>query len=256
VSIKCLNFSGNSFILLQWRWSMKIDSYRIKHFVFEVRYPSNYRIPKRKWEALERFPVGSIGSGEFGIIGHDKKKRWEYAVELNRSHFSVENVLDFEKWEKQIVDFLNFLVKEYQIQIFQRFGARFYFMALDSNTKPTKEYAQIISKSFYLDGLNKDALTQAGSVVRSKFKNWRVRFGIFSSDESVMRKYHSYHDLPEFLVPSFIYDVDLSQENVALTGNKKKGFRESSWDAAAWVQDSYSSALDLVKSHAKSITKV
>lgn len=232
---------------------MALDTFRIKHFLAELRYPSNFNIPRRLWDVPEKFPTEKVGMNEFGLIGQMVADGADYAVEMQRAHYNIENITEFDSTCRKSSEFFNFVLSSFDISQIARLGLRFYVMALDQEAHDQAFYAGLLSKQIQPDLGGFSSPTTAGYVIRTTYNNWGLRFGAFSSDHEVMRKYHKKNDNEIFKVPSLIYDLDFYQFGINTGKQKKEGFRAEEFDMQIWIKEAYNSAIELAKKHSRSL---
>ena len=233
-----------------------LKGYRVKSFLTEIRYPACFRINSGVWTILEEFPpedFGMLPSG--GISGRNLKQSMDYVVELNRSHLLVENIeglSQLDEWIDRVAKQLNRVINLWQIPTLTRIGVRFHLMADIETGAEKARYAKMIARGVSPLSTVADGVSDGGFAFYFKSGEWNVRFGVFSSDYDVMRKYHKFNSKESvFSQPGIVYDIDCSQIN--LPGYTASGSTTSKMDIKGFLKDAHLLAEGLMRKHVEQL---
>lgn len=228
-------------------------TYKVKSFVVEARYPPRFKINSSVWEILDEFPseaIGFLNSG--GVEGRDSKKFFQYQVEFNRASFLVENVDNAEGlqiWIAKAAGLLNHVINKWNIGTIDRLGIRFHLLINSDAITDQAAYAKMIGDGLDLiksGGINSTVQT-GGFVFRFQQDPWHIRFGGFSSDFEVVKKYHKYNNPDSiFSKAGILYDTDCFQFKVDSAPNKHINGK---FDVSAYLHGAHKLAADLAHKH-------
>ncbi len=233
---------------------MERQGFRIKAYLVEVRYRPLFKLNSAVWEMLdfltpERFaplPSGGV-EGIFDSLSN------HFSVEPNRSHFLVENLetpAQFDEWTAKAARFMNQILNRWQIKEIERIGVRFHLFMTDPGEHGQDFYANLLTSAtgaIKSTGIA-DKFQSAGFVLRFEHGKWGVRFGGFSADAEVMKKYHKFNSKDSvFSKPGIVYDVDAYQTNIpAITSGDKA-------DITPLIREAYANAVRLATDHLESL---
>ncbi len=171
----------------------------------------------------------------------------ELTAEIQRASYNVENVLDVTKTIRDASDFLQHIIDLHGISLIDRLGSRFYYMLSEEKEFNREYYAVLISKTTkVVENGGFPPVSTGGLVVRFPESERRIRFGVFSGDKEVIKRYHRFHNNPKFLQPCILFDIDLCKEQVATGSIERKGFRPKKFSIKEEIQAAYKQSLSFV----------
>ncbi len=194
---------------------------RIKRILSEIRYNLTPVVNDYKWQYLEENKKDLSGFGNLprtnGILIVKEGQSLELELEMDRSSFLIENIKDNINSQIERI-YLNFgeIVKKNKIQMINRFGFRIFYLLKIKEFNRIEEYAKTMfdkSKELFSD-MNITSVENSGFIVRFQRNECAIRFGTFSVDDEVIKKYHKYHKNKEFLGSAIMLDIDISKKNI------------------------------------------
>lgn len=224
---------------------------RTKRIITEIRHSPRFTINSGIWDIAEKFGRNATGfeiTKSNGITVVNEKQHTQFTVEIDKTVYSVENVPDAMTVMRETSNLLSYITETYRISKIERLGFRFFYMFLEPEKFDRAYYAGLIS---HTTGLTSEAgfpsVTTTGLVWRFDEGAWKVRFGVFSADEAVIRKYHRFHSIREFLQTCILFDIDLSQNDVLTSGAKAKEAKPTVLAMGQRMKDAYQQSLTLVR---------
>jgi hypothetical protein len=237
--------------------TLELNGYRIKSFLTEIRFPAQFRINSELWKIIENFPpetIAPLQSG--GITAQNKLESSEYTVEFNRIYFlveNIENIAQLDGWMLRATKLLNQAINQWQMPVIDRLGIRFHLMPVDGAEHTHDYYAQMLADGVDIikSGVITDKVASSGFVFRMQLNEWGVRFGSFSSDASVMKKYHKFHlaDDSVFYKPGIVYDIDCFQQAIKTGHGDVAQQGKTKFDISSYVKSAHMLSSELVKKH-------
>lgn len=228
---------------------MELKDMKMKRIILEIRYPSHFLVNRNIWDIAEKFKENSTGIGitvSNGIAIQKPEVCTVLTAEIQRASYNAENVSDVVKAIRDASDFLQHIIDLHGISLINRLGSRFYYMLSEKKEFNREYYAELISKTTKLiENGGFPPVSTGGLVVRFPESERRIRFGVFSGDEEVIRRYHHFHS-PEFLQPCILFDIDLSKDQVATGLIERKGFRPKKFSIKKEIQAAYKQSLSFV----------
>ncbi|MDD5302637.1 MAG: hypothetical protein PHS14_05945 [Elusimicrobia bacterium] len=235
------------------------ETYKIKSFLVEARFKPHFSINSTVWEVLDNFPTPDIGfltSG--GVEGRDKIKSSQYQVEFNRASHLVENIDNAEGlkiWISKAASLINHVINKWDISKIERLGIRLHLLVTSPEIQSQGEYSKLLAQGVDIvsNGDIPTDVLSTGFVFRFKKNPWGVRFGSFSSDYEVVKKYHKYVERESiFSNPGILFDIDCFQFNLDSTPSKQLNGK---FDVSSFVNGAHILAAELVQKHVMTINK-
>jgi len=234
---------------------MKLEDLKMKRIIVEIRYPPHLAVNRNIWSIAERFKDDWSGfgmTGSNGITVMKEKLNTELTAEVHRATYNAENVSDIARAIRDASIFLQYIIDHHDISSVDRLGSRFYYMLSEEKEFNREYYAKLISKTTKLLQNNDFPVANtAGLVLRFAEDGRRIRFGVFSGDEEVIKRYHRVHNKPEFLQPCILFDIDLCKDQVDTGFIEKKGFRPRKFSINEEIQGAYRQSLSFASRYLK-----
>jgi len=222
--------------------------FRIKHLVLEMISDFDTGIAKNLWNIYDdlKLPTLKVRTDGLGLLGEDNDRSMICRIEGNRSGIDIENIPRIDAANVTIGKFGNTILKHHNTHFFKRLGIRIFVMALTEPNPEKKEYVRTIANFLPNKSFPSTDPTDAGFFVRFAKNDWSIRFGLFSSDDDVMKKYHRIHSNELYTQPCAIYDLDFYRTNLQIPKD---------FDMKFYLNEVYALASELIKINVDEVWK-